>query len=94
MPPRGREISTRGRAAYHVGFEISDDRRPELLIGNSIRYALNPAQREHGVRLQTAYHDAVRDTIAEGVQAGVTQRSFRRQYAAGRMLARRANAIA
>ena len=25
--------------------EISDDRRPELLIGNPIRYALDPGQR-------------------------------------------------
>jgi AcrR family transcriptional regulator len=54
--------------ALHI--EISDDRRPELLIGNPIRYALDPAQREHGTALQIAYHDAVRDTIAEGCQAG------------------------
>ncbi len=50
--------------------EISDDRRPELLIGNPIRYALDPAQRVHATGLQIAYHDAVRDAIAEGCQAG------------------------
>jgi AcrR family transcriptional regulator len=58
------------RRIVRIHIELSDDRRPELLIGNPIRYALNPAQREHGIRMQLAYHDAVRDTIAEGVQAG------------------------
>ncbi|GAA5164523.1 TetR/AcrR family transcriptional regulator [Pseudonocardia eucalypti] len=50
--------------------EFSDDNRPALLVGNPIRYALDPAQREHGIKLQTAYHDAVRDTIAEGNRVG------------------------
>jgi AcrR family transcriptional regulator len=58
------------RHVVRIHIELSDDRRPELLRGNPIRYALDPAQREHGTRLQIAYHDAVRDTIAEGVQAG------------------------
>jgi AcrR family transcriptional regulator len=58
------------RRIVRIHIEISDDRRPELLIGNPIRYALDPVQREHATGLQIAYHDAVRDTIAEGVRAG------------------------
>jgi AcrR family transcriptional regulator len=50
--------------------EISDDRRPELLVGNPIRYALNPDQKAEGIKLQTAYHDAVHDVIAEGCASG------------------------
>jgi AcrR family transcriptional regulator len=60
----------RMRRAVRLHIEISDDRRPELLIGNPIRYALDPAQREHAIALQLAYHDAVRDTIAEGCRTG------------------------
>jgi hypothetical protein len=58
------------RRVVRLHIEISDDRRPELLIGNPIRYALDQAQREHATALQIAYHDAVRDTIAEGCRAG------------------------
>ncbi len=58
------------RRVIRLHIEISDDRRPELLIGNPIRYALDLDQREHGTALQIAYHDAVRDTIAEGCRAG------------------------
>lgn len=58
------------RRVIRLHIEISDDRRPELLIGNPIRYALDPAQREHAIGLQIAYHDAVRDTIAEGCRCG------------------------
>jgi AcrR family transcriptional regulator len=58
------------RRVVRLHIEISDDRRPELLIGNPIRYALDPAQREHATGLQIAYHNAVRDTIAEGCRAG------------------------
>jgi AcrR family transcriptional regulator len=58
------------RRVVRLHIEISDDRRPELLIGNPIRYALDPAQREHAIALQIAYHDAVRDTIAEGCRTG------------------------
>jgi AcrR family transcriptional regulator len=65
LPP-----AERIRRIVRLHIEISDDRRPELLIGNPIRYALDPVQRERATSLQIAYHDAVRDTIAEGVQAG------------------------
>lgn len=65
--------SERMRRMVRLHIEISDNRRPELLIGNPIRYALDPAQREHATGLQVAYHDAVRDTIAEGRQAGEFQ---------------------
>jgi len=69
---RNRSVSPaeRIRRVVRLHIEISDDRRPELLIGNPIRYALGPAQREHATALQIAYHDAVRDTIAEGCRAG------------------------
>ena len=60
----------RMRRIVRLHIEISDERRPELLIGNPIRYALGPAQREHATALQIAYHDAVRDTIAEGCRTG------------------------
>jgi len=50
--------------------EISDERRAELLIGNPIRHALDPAQRELGIKLQAAYHDAVRDAITDGCRTG------------------------
>ena len=60
----------RVRRTIRLHIEISDDRRPELLIGNPIRYALDPGQREHATGLQIAYHDAVRDTIADGCQTG------------------------
>ncbi|GAA3797973.1 TetR/AcrR family transcriptional regulator [Streptomyces chiangmaiensis] len=58
------------RRTVRLHIEISDDRRPELLVGNPIRYALDPAQKEQGVKLQTIYHDAVRDTIEEGARTG------------------------
>lgn len=58
------------RRVIRLHIEISDERRPELLIGNPIRYALDLTQREHAIALQTAYHDAVRDTIAAGCRAG------------------------
>jgi AcrR family transcriptional regulator len=58
------------RRVIGLHIAISDDRRPELLIGNPIRYALDPAQREHATALQIAYHDAVRDTIVEGCRSG------------------------
>jgi AcrR family transcriptional regulator len=60
----------RMRRTVRLHIEMSDDRRPELLVGNPIRYALDPAQKEQGVKLQTAYHDAVRDTIEEGCRSG------------------------
>ena len=60
----------RMRRTVRRHIEMSDDRRPELLVGNPIRYALDPVQKEQGVKLQTAYHDAVRDTIDEGCRTG------------------------
>jgi AcrR family transcriptional regulator len=65
LPP-----SERIRRVVALHIEISDDRRPELLIGNPIRYALGAEQRAHATRLQIAYHDAVRDVIAEGCRRG------------------------
>jgi AcrR family transcriptional regulator len=50
--------------------EISDDRRPELLVGNPIRNALEPQQRSDAVRLQYEYQVAVRTMITEGCATG------------------------
>ncbi|QYN25492.1 TetR/AcrR family transcriptional regulator [Amycolatopsis sp. DSM 110486] len=60
----------RVRRVVRLHLELSDDRRPELLVGNPIRYALDPAQQAEGIKLQTAYHDAFHDVLAEGVAAG------------------------
>ncbi|WP_326568783.1 TetR/AcrR family transcriptional regulator [Amycolatopsis rhabdoformis] len=65
LPP-----AERVRRVVRLHLELSDDRRPELLVGNPIRYALDPAQQAEGIKLQTAYHDAFRDVLAEGVAAG------------------------
>jgi AcrR family transcriptional regulator len=67
---RTRTPAARMREIVRIHLEMSDDRRPELLIGNPIRYALSPAQQREGIRLQAAYHDAVRDVIAEGCASG------------------------
>lgn len=58
------------RHMVRLHLEFSDDRRHELLIGNPIRYALNPEQQKEGIALQQAYHDAVRAVIAEGCRRG------------------------
>lgn len=58
------------RRTVRKHIEFSDDRRPELLVGNPIRNALDADQQQEGIRLQSAYHDAVRDTIKEGVESG------------------------
>lgn len=60
----------RVRRAVRLHIELSDDRRPELLVGNPIRYALAPHQKQRGIELQTAYHDAFRDVIDEGCATG------------------------
>lgn len=69
---RDRSLSPteRMRRTVDLHITISDDRRPELLVGNPIRYALDPVQKDEGIKLQTAYHDAVRDTIEEGCRTG------------------------
>jgi hypothetical protein len=58
------------RHAVRLHIEFSDDRRPELLVGNPIRNALDPEHRDLGLKLQRAYHDAVRDAIDEGRRSG------------------------
>lgn len=58
------------RRAVRLHIEISDDRRPELLVGNPIRYALDTEQQQVGIGLQTDYHNAVRAVIAEGCRTG------------------------
>lgn len=58
------------RQVVRLHIELSDDRRPELLVGNPIRYALDPKQKAENIRHQSIYHDAVRATIAEGCRSG------------------------
>ncbi|WP_433609403.1 TetR/AcrR family transcriptional regulator [Prescottella agglutinans] len=58
------------RQTVRKHIEFSDDRRPELLVGNPIRNALDADQQREAISLQSAYHDAVRDTIKEGVGSG------------------------
>lgn len=67
---RDRSLSPteRIKRIVRIHIQFSDDRRPELLVGNPIRNALAADQRREGIRLQSAYHDAVRDTIADGVE--------------------------
>jgi AcrR family transcriptional regulator len=73
VPPlrdRTQSPTERIRRMVRLHLEISDDRRPELLIGNPIRYALNPEQQREGIGFQQEYHDAVREVIAQGCATG------------------------
>jgi AcrR family transcriptional regulator len=65
LPPVQR---IRATVAAHI--RITDERRHELLVGNPIRYALDPEHRAQGIALQTEYHDAVRATIEQGSSLG------------------------
>lgn len=69
---RDRSLSPteRIRRTVRLHIEMSDDRRPELLVGNPIRYALDAEQKRGGIELQTAYHDAVQDVLVEGCGSG------------------------
>ncbi|MGP4014661.1 TetR/AcrR family transcriptional regulator [Saccharopolyspora sp. 5N708] len=67
---QGRTPTERIREVVALHLKISDERRPELLIGNPIRYALNPRQQRDGIAAQTQYHDAVRAVIEEGLATG------------------------
>ncbi|MGV0791203.1 TetR/AcrR family transcriptional regulator [Mycolicibacterium sp. XJ1819] len=66
----GLSPTERIRRTVRTHIEMSDGRRPELLVGNPIRYALSGEQKAHGVALQYAYHDAVREVIEEGCRTG------------------------
>jgi AcrR family transcriptional regulator len=66
----GRPPQQRLAEAARLHVEISDERRPELLVGNPFRNALGPEQLRQAVALQRTYHRAVRDTIAEGCAEG------------------------
>ncbi|MCI2416840.1 TetR/AcrR family transcriptional regulator [Saccharopolyspora sp. K220] len=65
-----RTPTERIREIVALHLKISDERRPELLIGNPIRYALNPRQQRDGIAAQAKYHDAVRAVIEEGRATG------------------------
>jgi AcrR family transcriptional regulator len=67
---RSRTPTDRIREMVRIHLTLSEDRRPELLVGNPIRYALDPEQQRVGVAFQQAYHDAVRDVIDEGCRTG------------------------
>jgi AcrR family transcriptional regulator len=65
-----RTPTERIRDVVRIHLAMSDERRCELLVGTAVRYALNPQQRREGIKLQQAYHDAVREVIAEGCATG------------------------
>jgi AcrR family transcriptional regulator len=67
---RSRTPTERIRETVRLHLTISENRRPELLIGNPIRYALTPGQQRDGIHLQSEYHDAVQDVIEQGVTTG------------------------
>ena len=67
---RSRTPTERIRETVRLHLTISQDRRPELLIGNPIRYALTPGQQGDGIGLQIEYHNAVQDVIEEGCTTG------------------------
>lgn len=70
LTDRGLPPQKRLAEAVRLHIEISDDRRPELLVGNPFRNALGPDQLRQTVALQRTYHDAVRDAIADGCADG------------------------
>jgi AcrR family transcriptional regulator len=64
------DLLDRLRTVIKIHIEMSDERRPELLAGNPVRYALDATQREHVLGLQASYNSAVRTMIDEGVTSG------------------------
>jgi AcrR family transcriptional regulator len=70
---RARTPTERVRENVRLHLRFSDDRRPQLLVGNPIRYALDPEQKSTGVKVQQTYHDAVREVIEEGCATGEFQ---------------------
>jgi AcrR family transcriptional regulator len=67
---RTRTPTERIRECVRTHLRFSEERRPQLLVGNPIRYALNAEQQRAGIRFQQTYHDAVRDVIEEGRATG------------------------
>ncbi|MEU2004855.1 TetR/AcrR family transcriptional regulator [Rhodococcus sp. NPDC019627] len=67
---RTRDPRQRLADVIRIHIEVSDERRPELLLGNPIRYALDPDQRTEGIVLQRRYHDALLELIEEGAESG------------------------
>jgi AcrR family transcriptional regulator len=58
------------RRTVRTHLVFSQQRRVEMLVGNPIRTALAPDQRDEAIGLQVVYHDRVRDTIADGARSG------------------------
>jgi AcrR family transcriptional regulator len=54
--------------AGHI--ELTVTRSEELLVGSPVLNALSPQQQERVAAMRRAYRDAVRDVIAEAVEAG------------------------
>jgi AcrR family transcriptional regulator len=69
---RDTSVDVRERLARVVRLHLvmSDERRPELLVGNPIRNALEPQQRTEGIALQRQYQDAMLALVEEGVSGG------------------------
>jgi len=70
---RTRTPTERIRDCVRTHLRFSEERRPELLVGNPIRYALNAEQQRTGIGFQQTYHDAVREVIEEGCATGEFQ---------------------
>lgn len=65
-----RTVTDRLDEVIRIHIEMSDDRRPELLVGNPIRYALSVDEQEEGIALQARYHDAVLALVEGGRATG------------------------
>ncbi|RYF53942.1 MAG: TetR/AcrR family transcriptional regulator [Comamonadaceae bacterium] len=66
LEDRSRSPIDRLRDVIAIHIEMSDDRRQELLVGNPVRYALDPDQRKQVLGQQAQYNAAVRELIDEG----------------------------
>lgn len=64
------DVGTRLARTVRTHIVLSDERRPELLVGNPIRHALELEQRTEGLALQRQYHDAMLAVLEEGVALG------------------------
>lgn len=67
---RSLDVVDRLCSVITIHIEMSDDRRPELLAGNPVRYALDPHQRKRVLEQEAEYNTAIRELIKEGQDQG------------------------
>lgn len=65
------DVTDRLSKVIRIHVEMSDDRRHELLVGNPVKFALNPEQARRLVKQQWDYNHAVRSLIETGCREGV-----------------------